>query len=106
MEGIVVSGIQQLGIRVKTCCGSLKWYRKNGPWNGYQGSFFRERHRRADVALYRRVAPKRHAVLAMNLNGGGRLPEIWQYTDRVPQSPVFEPALGDLGIFAAKIKNT
>jgi catechol 2,3-dioxygenase-like lactoylglutathione lyase family enzyme len=46
---------------------------------------------------------KRHAALTLNLEGGGGF-EIWQYVERTPLSPKFEIQLGDLGIFAAKIK--
>lgn len=46
----------------------------------------------------------RHAILAMNLMGGGGF-EIWQYTGRTPQPPAFEVKLGDLGIFICKIKS-
>jgi len=46
---------------------------------------------------------KRHAALALNLQGGGGF-EIWQYTERVPIAPRQELKLGDLGINAAKIK--
>jgi catechol 2,3-dioxygenase-like lactoylglutathione lyase family enzyme len=46
---------------------------------------------------------KRHAALALNLQGGGGF-EIWQYVERTPLSPKFDIQLGDLGIFAAKIK--
>ncbi len=49
------------------------------------------------------VPQKRHAVLALNMSGGGGF-EIWQYTERKPQPAKFVPGLGDLGIFAAKIK--
>ena len=48
---------------------------------------------------------KRHAILALNLRGGGGL-EIWQYTERTPAAPSFEPQLGDLGIYILKIKST
>ena len=48
-------------------------------------------------------ARSRHAALALNLQGGGGF-EIWQYTDRIPKAPEFEIGLGDLGIFALKIK--
>ena len=46
---------------------------------------------------------KRHAALAMNLDGGGGF-EIWQYSERKPQPPLQSPQLGDLGIFSAKIR--
>ncbi|OFY60144.1 MAG: glyoxalase [Bacteroidetes bacterium RBG_13_46_8] len=46
---------------------------------------------------------KRHAALALNMQGGGGF-EIWQYVDRTPLAPAFPIKIGDLGIFAAKIK--
>jgi catechol 2,3-dioxygenase-like lactoylglutathione lyase family enzyme len=46
----------------------------------------------------------RHAVLAINANGGGGF-EIWQYVSRTPQPPTFHIQLGDLGMFGAKIKS-
>jgi catechol 2,3-dioxygenase-like lactoylglutathione lyase family enzyme len=46
----------------------------------------------------------RHAALTLNLMGGGGF-EIWQYTERTPQPPVFDVQIGDLGIYAAKIKS-
>jgi catechol 2,3-dioxygenase-like lactoylglutathione lyase family enzyme len=45
----------------------------------------------------------RHAVLALNIQGGGGM-EIWQYTSRKPEPAPFEIQAGDLGIFAVKIK--
>jgi len=45
----------------------------------------------------------RDALLAINLRGGGGL-EIWQYTSRLTAFPARPPMLGDLGIFAARIK--
>jgi catechol 2,3-dioxygenase-like lactoylglutathione lyase family enzyme len=46
---------------------------------------------------------QRRAILSLNMSGGGGF-EIWQYTSRVPQHPAILPELGDLGIFAIKIK--
>ena len=46
---------------------------------------------------------KRHACIAMNLQGGGGF-EIWQYSERRPEKCPFAIAVGDLGIFAAKLK--
>ena len=101
MEGIVISGIQQLGIGVTNVAEAWKWYRK------YLGMDIKVVDDCAIAALmlpYTGGLPqKRHAVLALNLNGGGGF-EIWQYTERTPLAPDFEPILGDLGIFAAKIK--
>ncbi len=47
---------------------------------------------------------KRHACIAVNLQGGGGF-EIWQYSQRKPQPIDFDIQVGDLGIFAAKIKS-
>jgi len=101
MNQIVISGIQQLGIGVKNVAEAWKWYRK---YLGMDIKVFEESATAALMLPYTGGVPqKRHAVLALNLSGGGGF-EIWQYTGRVPQPPKFVPALGDLGIFAAKIK--
>jgi len=101
MDNIVISGIQQLGIGVTNVAEAWKWYRK---YLGVDIKVFEESATASLMLPYTGGLPqKRHAVLALNLNGGGGF-EIWQYTDRVPQAPNFIPALGDLGIFAAKIK--
>jgi catechol 2,3-dioxygenase-like lactoylglutathione lyase family enzyme len=101
MKDIVISGIQQIGIGVKNVAEAWKWYRK---YLGMDIKVFEESATAGLMLPYTGGKPqKRHAVLALNLNGGGGF-EIWQYTDRVPQPPVFVPALGDLGIFSAKIK--
>jgi len=101
MEGIVVSGIQQLGIGVENVSEAWKWYRKH---LGMDIKVFDDSATASLMLPYTGGLPRnRHAVLALNMNGGGGF-EIWQYTDRIPQPPSFTPALGDLGIFAAKIK--
>jgi catechol 2,3-dioxygenase-like lactoylglutathione lyase family enzyme len=46
---------------------------------------------------------KRHAVLALNMRGGGGF-EIWQHKGKKPEPPNFEIQLGDLGINIGKIK--
>ena len=46
----------------------------------------------------------RHAILAISMNGGGGF-EIWQYTSRKAQNAEFTIQLGDIGIFAGKIKS-
>jgi len=101
MKGIVVSGIQQLGIGVNDVTIAWKWYRK------YFGMDIKVVDDCATAALmlpYTGGVPQeRRAALALNMNGGGGF-EIWQYTKRVPRAPLFEPLLGDLGIFAGKIK--
>jgi catechol 2,3-dioxygenase-like lactoylglutathione lyase family enzyme len=101
MNQVVISGIQQLGIGVANVAEAWKWYRK---YLGMDIKVFEESATASLMLPYTGGMPqKRHAVLALNLNGGGGF-EIWQYTDRIPQPANFIPALGDLGIFAAKIK--
>lgn len=101
MNNIVISGIQQLGIGVSNVAEAWKWYRK---YLGMDIKVFEESATAALMLPYTGGVPqKRHAVLALNMSGGGGF-EIWQYTERVPQPPKFTPSLGDLGIFAAKIK--
>ena len=46
---------------------------------------------------------ERHAVLALNMRGGGGF-EIWQHKGKKPEYPKFEIQLGDLGINIGKIK--
>jgi catechol 2,3-dioxygenase-like lactoylglutathione lyase family enzyme len=101
MNNIVISGIQQLGIGVSNVAEAWKWYRK---YLGMDIKVFEESATAALMLPYTGGVPqKRHAVLALNMSGGGGF-EIWQYTERIPQPAKFIPALGDLGIFAAKIK--
>lgn len=98
----IISGIQQIGIGVPDVDKAFAWYR---------------RHFKTDIQVFREAAPapfmtpytggevqSRDAALALNIQGGGGF-EIWQYTSRTPQSPTFTPALGDLGLFVAKIKS-
>jgi catechol 2,3-dioxygenase-like lactoylglutathione lyase family enzyme len=101
MNKVTISGIQQIGIGVSNVAEAWKWYRK---YLGMDIKVFEESATAALMLPYTGGVPqKRHAVLALNLSGGGGF-EIWQYTGRVPQPPKFIPTLGDLGIFAAKIK--
>jgi catechol 2,3-dioxygenase-like lactoylglutathione lyase family enzyme/uncharacterized glyoxalase superfamily protein PhnB len=46
---------------------------------------------------------KRHAVLALNMRGGGGF-EIWQHKGKKPEYPAFEIRLGDLGINIGVLK--
>jgi catechol 2,3-dioxygenase-like lactoylglutathione lyase family enzyme len=101
MNQVIISGIQQLGIGVSNVAEAWKWYRK---YLGMDIKVFEESATAALMLPYTGGVPqKRHAVLALNMSGGGGF-EIWQYTERIPQPAKFVPALGDLGIFAAKIK--
>ncbi len=101
MENYMISGIQQVGIGVSDVMEAWKWYAK---YFGMDVRIFEDDTVAELMLPYTGGIPqKRHAALAMNLQGGSGF-EIWQYTDRVPRKPGFDIQLGDLGIFAAKIK--
>lgn len=100
-QKVIISGIQQVGIGVANAEEAFTWYRK---------------HFSMDIPVFKDAAVanlmqrytgnearERYAILAINMAGGGGF-EIWQYTKRVPEAPKFKIQLGDLGIFAAKIK--
>ncbi len=102
MKEKIISGIQQIGIGVSNVQESWKWYKE---YFGVDIRVFEESAEAKYMLPYTGGQPqKRHAALALNLQGGGGF-EIWQYTERKPLSPAFEIQLGDLGIFAAKIKS-
>ncbi|MBC8343987.1 MAG: VOC family protein [Bacteroidetes bacterium] len=98
----IISGIQQLGIGVKDVHEAWKWYRQNFK---IDVRIFEEKATAGLMLPYTGNKPrKRHAILTMNMQGGGGM-EVWQYTEREPKEPDFELQLGDLGLFAAKIKS-
>ncbi|RMG70717.1 MAG: VOC family protein, partial [Bacteroidetes bacterium] len=101
MEKKIITGIQQVGIGIPDVHEAWKWYREHF---GMDVPIFEEAAEAALMLPYTGGEPRsRHAVLAVNLQGGGGM-EIWQYTSRTPQAPAQPPQLGDLGIFAARIK--
>jgi catechol 2,3-dioxygenase-like lactoylglutathione lyase family enzyme len=101
VKNIIISGIQQIGIGVPNVREAWKWYKLNF---GMDVRVFEESAVAEFMLPYTGGKPqKRHAALALNLQGGGGF-EIWQYVDRKPLAPVYPIEFGDLGIFAAKIK--
>mgnify|MGYP001126527018 CR=1 FL=1 len=101
-DKIVISGIQQAGIGVPDVHEAWAWYRKNF---GTDIRVFEEKAVAQLMLPYTGGKPRsRHAALAINLQGGGGF-EIWQYTERTPQPPLFTPEMGDLGIYIVKIKS-
>ena len=102
MKNPYISGVQQIGIGVVDVSNAWKWYRKAF---GMNVSVFDDK---AEAALMTKYTfgkvESRRAALAMNMNGGGGF-EIWQYTSKVPVAPNFKITLGDLGIYAAKMKS-
>lgn len=101
MDHYIISGIQQVGIGVPDVHKGFKWYNDHF---GMDVPIFEEAAEANLMLPYTGGQPhKRHAILAINLKGGGGF-EIWQYTSRTPQPPAFKPQMGDLGLFCAKIK--
>ena len=102
MSSYIISGIQQIGIGVSDVHRAWKWYRQAF---GMDVPIFEEKAEANLMLPYTGGKGwSRHAILAVNLQGGGGF-EIWQYTGRTPEAPRFDIALGDYGIYAAKIKS-
>jgi catechol 2,3-dioxygenase-like lactoylglutathione lyase family enzyme len=98
----VISGIQQIGIGVPDVHQAWKWYKEHF---GVDIRVFEESATADHMRHYTGGQPqKRHAALALNLQGGGGF-EIWQYTERIPQEAKFQIQIGDFGIYIAKIKS-
>jgi catechol 2,3-dioxygenase-like lactoylglutathione lyase family enzyme/uncharacterized glyoxalase superfamily protein PhnB len=96
------SGIQQIGIGVSHVHEAWKFYRMAF---GMDVPIFEEAAEAGLMLPYTGGKPhQRHAILAINLNGGGGF-EIWQYTSRAPVASPVPFRLGDLGINMAKIKS-
>lgn len=101
MEDYFIGGIQQIGIGVKDLKISWEWYRKVF---GMDCPIFEEEAEARLMLPYTGGMPRRrHAVLTYNLQSGGGF-EIWQYKGRTPLPPETEIRVGNLGIFACKIK--
>jgi len=97
----IISGIQQIGIGVTNVHEAWDWYREHF---GMDIRIFEESAVAELMLPYTGGKPrKRHAALAMNMQGGGGF-EIWQYVDRTPDAPKQPVMAGDLGIYIAKIK--
>ena len=98
----IISGIQQIGIGNPYVHEAWRWYREKF---GMDVKIFEEAAEANLMLPYTGGMPhKRHAVLAINMNGGGGF-EIWQYTSRKPVAPAFQIQYGDLGIYACKMKS-
>jgi catechol 2,3-dioxygenase-like lactoylglutathione lyase family enzyme len=97
-----IAGIQQIGVGVADAPGAFAWYRRHF---GLDIPVF------DDIAEARLMARytggevrQRHAILAINLAGGGGL-EIWQYTRRRPRGASATAQLGDPGLLCARLKS-
>ncbi|MEZ4999270.1 MAG: hypothetical protein R2727_00780 [Bacteroidales bacterium] len=101
MKSYIISGIQQMGVGVKNLHEAWEWYRR---FFGMDAAIFEEEAEAKLMLPYTGGKPRRrHAVLAMNLQSGGGF-EIWQYKGRQPVEAGMEIQVGDLGIFACKMK--
>lgn len=96
-----INGIQQIGIGVKNVHKAWSWYRK--AFSMDVPVFEDEATANLMTRYTNGKAESRHAVLALNMQGGGGF-EIWQFTSRTPNSTDFEILPGDLGIYAVKIR--
>lgn len=96
-----INGIQQVGIGVADADEAFEWYKKIF---GIDIVVFKDAATATLMKQYTGgIAQERYAILAMNLQGGGGF-EIWQYTNKMPKVADWEIGLGDLGIFAVKIR--
>lgn len=97
-----ITGIQQVGIGVTDAEEAKHLYKE---MFGMNVLIFEDK---AEATLMTNYTGgqlhHRHAILLLNISGGGGF-EIWQYTSRRPSSPIVPIKLGDLGIFAIKIKS-
>ncbi len=97
-----ICGIQQIGIGVTNFAEAWKWYIPHFSMNV---RMFEDKATAEYMLPHTNNQPwERHACLAINMLGGGGF-EIWQHTERTPLAPAFELQMGDLGIFAGKIKS-
>ena len=101
-DNYLISGIQQMGIGIPRVYEAWEFYRKTF---GMDIAMFDEAAEANLMLPYTGGEPReRHAVLAINLQGGGGM-EIWQYTSRTPQPADFEARLGDFGLYICKMKS-
>ena len=99
----VICGIQQVGIGVADVEEAFKWYIKAF---GCDIKVVDDDHDAERMLPYTGGKPQpKRAILAINLRGGGGF-EIWQPRGRELRYLAEKPRLGDLGIFACKIKSS
>ena len=97
----IICGIQQVGIGVADVMEAWKWYIDIF---GFDIKVFDDTGVAEKMLPYTGGKPQeRRAILAVNLRGGGGF-EIWQPKGRTLNYPETQFTLGDLGIFACKIK--
>lgn len=98
----IICGIQQVGIGVANVAESWKWYKENF---GFDTKIFGAEGVAERMLPYTGGKPQpRYAILVYNLRGGAGF-EVWEPRGRKLNYVDFEPAFGDTGIFACKIKS-
>ncbi len=96
-----IHGMEQLGIGVTDVHVAWKWYRENF---GADVKILDDDSEAKYMLRYTGGVPhRRHAILTISLQGGGGF-EIWQYKSHESTKPLFDIQLGDLGIYAGKIR--
>ncbi len=101
MSVYYINGIQQIGIGNNDVYRTYNWYLEHF---GMKVKVFDEAAEASLMLPYTgNVSRKRHAILALNLNGGGGV-EIWQYTERRAVPPKEKVEWGDYGILASCFK--
>ena len=99
---MVICGIQQVGIGVEDATEAFRWYIKAF---GCDIKILEDDKDAARMLPYTGGKPQpKHAILAINLRGGGGF-EIWQPKGRELRYLADNPCIGDIGIFACKIKS-
>ncbi len=104
MKDYFINGIQQVGIGVNDIYPAWQWYIDHFH---FDLPIFDEEAIAALMLPYTNGQPRnRHAVLALNYQGGGGL-EIWNHTSFLPKAAIHEIIPGDLGIstLIIKVKN-
>lgn len=100
MTPFQINGLQQIGIGTTDLEALARWYATE--W-GFDRVIVDDRSPAEHMApLTLRQVREKHACMSVNLTGGGAL-EIWQSIAPEPLLPINTVAVGDIGIFAAKI---
>ena len=98
----LINGMQHIGIGVEDIDRTWKWYRR---YFGLDIPFFDAVAEAPLMQHYNRgVTIEKRAAMVMNLQGGCAI-EMVQPTSFKNRKPEFEPKLGDLGIFATRVKS-
>jgi catechol 2,3-dioxygenase-like lactoylglutathione lyase family enzyme len=101
MTDYQIGGIQQIGIGVNNLHKAWNWYNR---MFGMDCRIFEDETEANLMLPYTGgKAQKRHAILALNLQGGSGF-EVWQYSGREPVEIKEEIRIGDLGILVCKMK--